>query len=260
MTARARPSLRRVLALLFVAGSAIAEGPSRWTGTSGGFHVTINDKSVVVSGSNGTRVIPLSLSSGPESGGSDGDSYSESYTPLSLVGPYLSLAQESSASLAGAAHVSSVRDFVTFDLREPSRPASPGRPSGSQTPPALTRWFTEEQLVSALKKDSFVVKQLNLPRPGMDSLKSLADAFSVLNNCRFSLGDGSMTNFAFYELKGHGQVAVRVRLVNSCIADDEFNQLGLLLPVPRELETDLRAAATGHQGFLMKDSRRLFGR
>jgi hypothetical protein len=253
-----RRSLSRVLALLFVAGSATAEDPSRWTGTSAGLHVTITDKTVVVSDSNGTRVIPLSVSSELKSEGSDVESYSDSYTPLSLVGPYLSLAHETSASLSGAAHVQSVRDFVTFDLRGPSQPASPGR-AGPQTQLALTRWFTEEQLVSVLKKDPFVAQQLKLPRPGMDSLKALADAFNVLNDCHFSLGDGSMTNFAFYELKGHGDVAVRVRLVNSCIVDDEFKQLGLLLPVPPELEIDLRAAAAGH-GFLMKDSRRLFGR
>jgi hypothetical protein len=69
-----------------------------------------------------------------------------------------------------------------------------------------------------------------------------------------------MTSFAFYELKDRAQVAIRVGLVNSCIVGDEFKQLGLLLPVPHALETDLKAAATGRQGFLMKDSRRLLGR
>jgi hypothetical protein len=243
-----------------VAGSTTAEDPSRWTGTSGGLHVTISDKTVVVSDSNGTREIPLNVSSESKSEGSDVESYSDRYTPLSLVGPYLSLAREYSASLSGAAHVQSVREFVTLDLRNPNGSASSSRASGPQAPIALTRWFTEEQLVSVLKKDSFVAKQLKLPRPGLDSLKALASAFDILNNCRFSLGDGSMTNFAFYELKAHGQVAVRVRLVNSCISDDENNQLGLLLPVPHELETDLKAAAPGRQGFLMKDSRKLFAR
>jgi len=260
MTALPRPSLCRVLAVLFAVETTTAAGASLWTGTSGGLHVTISEKDVVVSDSKGTRKFPLSFSSDTKSDDSGVDSYSESYEPLSLVGPYLSLECESSESASGAAHVSSVRDFVTVDLRDPNRPGSSRRPPGSQTRVALTRWFTEEQLVSALKKDSFVSQQLRLPRAGMDSLKALADAFSILNNCRFSLGDGSMSSFAFYGLEVHSQVAVRVGLTNSCIVGDEFKQLGLLLQVPPGLETDLKAAATGRQGFLMKDSRRLFGR
>ena len=249
MTALPRQSLYRILVLLFTAGSTTAAGASLWTGTSGGLRVTISQKEVVASDSSGTRVFPLSLSSDTKSAVPDLDSHSGSYEPLSLVGPYLSLEREISESLSGAAHVSSVRDFVALDLKEPNLPEI-----------SLTRWFTEEQLVSVLKKDSFVAQQLRLPRAGMDSLKTLADAFKILNNCRFSLGDGSMTSFAFYELKGRDQVAVRIGLNNSCIVGDEFKQLGLLLPVPPALETDLRAAATGRQGFLMKDSRKLFGR
>lgn len=137
--------------------------------------------------------------------------------------------------------------FVTVDLRKPGRPVP------------LTRWFTEEQLLSALKKDQFLARQVKLPLSGVDSLKALVSAFARLNDCHFSTPDDRMESFAFHALKDGGLVAVRFGLLHSCLGDNEVRQLGLLLPVPPSLEEDLKAAAQGRHGFLMKDSNKLLG-
>ncbi len=93
----------------------------------------------------------------------------------------------------------------------------------------------------------------------MDSLADLASVFARLNDCHFSIVDGRMESFAFYALNDDRQVAVRIGLLNSCLSDNEVRQLGLLLPVPPSLENDLKAAAQGRHGFLMRASPKLFG-
>lgn len=243
-----RPGQCGVLALLLGAVSTIAAGSFRWTGTSGGLRVTISDKDVVAADSKGIKLFSLrELFPNFESDDPDVDTQSAIYRPLSLVGPYLGLERDGSSFTPGAAHASIENGFVTLDLRKRERPVS------------LTQWFTEEQLVSALKKDPFLAQQLKLPLSGVESLEGLASAFSRLNDCHFSIVDGRMETFAFYTLKDDGLVAVRFGLFNSCSSDNEVRQLGLLLPVPPSLENDLKAAAQGRHGFLMKDSRKLFG-
>lgn len=228
--------------------STIAAGSFRWTGTSGGLRVTINDKDVVAADSKGVRLFSLrELFPNSESDDPDVETQSAIYRPLSLVGPYMSLERDGSSYTPGAAHASIENEFVTLDLRERRRPVP------------LTQWFTEEQLVSALKRDSFLAREVKLPLSGVDSLKGIVTAFARLNDCHFAILDERMESFAFYALKDDGRVAVRVGLLNSCLSDSDVRQLGLLLPVPRSLEEDLKAAAQGRHGFLMKDSGKLLG-
>ena len=238
-----------VIALLLSAAALMAWSPSRWTGTSGGLRVTITDKDVVAVDSKGAKTFSLQLSSHEGSDAADADSTSVDYGPLSLVGPYLSLERELATSSPGAAHVSPLRDFVTLDVR-------------SVGPVSLKRWFTEEQLMAVLTQDRFVMEKLKLPRPGMSSLKDLVDGFSLLNDCHFSLGEGGMESFAFYDLDRQGRVAIRIGLTHTCLSGDpdDRRQLGVLLPIPPSLESDLKAAATREHGFLMKDGRKLFKR
>lgn len=243
-----RPGPGGALALLLGAVFAIAAGSFRWTGTSGGLRVTISDKDVVAADSMGIRLFSLrELFPDFKSDDPDVDTHSAIYRPLSLVGPYLSLESNGSSFTPGAAHASIENRFVTLDLRKREGPVS------------LTRWFTEGQLVSALKNDPFLAQQSKLPLSGVDSLEAFATAFARLNDCHLSIVDGRLESFAFHTLKGDGLVAVRFGIPNSCLGDNEIRQLGLLLPVPPSLENDLKAAAQGRHGFLMKDARKLFG-
>jgi hypothetical protein len=225
----------------------MAAGSKRWTGTSGGLHVTITQGDVVAADAKGARLFSLrELFPNVESDDPNVDTYSASYRPLSLVGPYLSLERDGGASAPGAAHAQPDRGFVTLDLRKPERSVP------------LTRFFTEQQVLSAFRKDGFLAT-LKVPLAGVDSLKALTDAFAKLNDCHVELGEGHFESFAFHSLNGDGLVAVRFGLQNTCLTDPEIRQLGLLLPVPPTLESDLKAAAERRHGFLMKDSKRVFG-
>jgi hypothetical protein len=243
------PKRRLVVGFLLCAAATLAQGPTRWTGTSGGFRVTITDKDVVATNSKGAKTfsLPLADHMGPDPG--DDDSTSQDLSPLSLVGPYLSLERELVTSSPGAAHPSSLRDFVTLDVRDVG-------------PVSLKRWFTEEQLMAVLSQDRFVMEKLKLPRPGVTSLKDLADGFSLMNDCHFSFGENVLESFAFYDLDRQGRVAIRIGLTHTCISGDpaDRSQLGVLLPIPPSLESDLKAAAKREHGFLMKDSRKIFRR
>ena len=242
-----RTGLRGVLALLLGAVSTLAAGAIRWSGTSDGLRVTVTDEDVVAADSKGTRLFSLrEFFPNFESDDPDVDTQSAIYRPLSLVGPYLSLERQGSSFTPGAAHAAIDNAFVTLDLRKRERPVS------------LTRWFTEEQLLSALKKDPFLAQQSRLPLSGMSSLEAFASAFARLNDCHLSIVDGRMESFAFYALK-EGGVAVRFGIPNSCLSDNQIRQLALVLPIPPSLEDHLQSAASRRHGFLMKDSRKLFG-
>jgi hypothetical protein len=245
---RRKPDARFLVGLLLAALSMTAASAFRWTGMSGGIRVTISEKDVLAKDPGGKKVFSLRELYGPDiaSDDPDVDTQSTLYRPLSLVGPYLSLDREASGFTPGAAHVWTQNEFVTLDLTEPKRPV------------ALTRWFSEQQLLAALNSDPFLSERLKLPRKGVESLAALAGVFSRANDCRLSIGDGPIESFAFYSLEPEGKVAVRVGLVNSCI-QEPMTQLGLLLPVPPSLTQDLKAAAERRHGFLMKGAGTLIG-
>ena len=159
-TVRRRPGQCLALALLLGTVSAIAASSLRWTGTSGGLRVAISDKDVVAADSNGIRSFSLKeLFPNFESDDPEVDTHSAIYRPLSLVGPYLSLERDGSSFTPGAAHASIENGFVTLDLRKRERPVS------------LTRWFTEDQLLSALKKSSGVKEMVHAAGGDTDEIK-----------------------------------------------------------------------------------------
>src|SRR5260370_30891425 len=183
---RCRPSLRYLLVLFFAASSAIAASPFRWSGESGSLRVTITDRDVVAVDSSGKRVFSLAAPSGPDIVWDKPavDGQSTLYRPLSLVGPYLSFESAASGMTPDAAHVWTLNRFVTLDLMGPKRPV------------ALTRWFSEQQLLAALNSDPYLAERLKLPRKGVESLAALAGVFSRANDCRLSIGDGPIESFA----------------------------------------------------------------
>ncbi len=176
------------------------------------------------------------------------------------VGKYLSVDQLDTGYVPGAAHDWSTRYLQTINL-------------DTGKPVALTDLFPEKAIFSALMNDP-VIKQalaservkerLNGKSPA--SLTELKQAVAgwVSPDGRFSL-DGLGDHFTFHHLKGE-QVAVRLSLPYGVEAyRGTMSQLGLYLPIPAGLETELKRAAatedgTGRKaGMLWSEAEQKFG-
>lgn len=195
-------------------------------------------------------------------------SYTLEFKLLSLVGSLLSY-QESEDSYCsqvdgpGWNHPSNQISYHTIDLNQPSRLIS------------LTDFFSEAELLRALLSDPAVKKALNsAERPGAP--RTLAELLKandggnleiepVLSTaespkgCGFFFPEHALSQFAFHHLENNN-VAVRLSLEPSSGAcHSAHSQLGVLLPIPRLLEAPLTSAQSRAEGFLMNDTKQLFG-
>jgi hypothetical protein len=258
-----------LISLEAVVVTALLAGPGKpaWTGESGGVHVAISESDIVAILSDRADAQTLfSLAARhrarlPElekdalkladeiAAGKDDPTDTvarvvETYQPLSLVGPYLSLRRWSGDDWPGQMHPSGQGDFEVIDLRTPGKAVT------------LAQLFPESALLAALLADD-VVQGFVDGHP-----KTLAAFFQAAgrSDLACALGPGMLESFAFYDVVG-GKVAVRIGM-DDCAAGGMarglITELGILLRIPPALRADLAGARDGSSGFLMKTARRSF--
>jgi hypothetical protein len=168
------------------------------------------------------------------------------YRPLSSVGPYLSL-EEAEFCDCGGAHPTAVKRFRSIDLSRPT-PA----------PADLTAIYPVPVILAALRDDPAVSKILppskpeSLPR----LLSTLQDLTVKVKDCEYGFNEDLLRSFAFYDLK-ETSVSVRLSLpAAEEVCRGEMTQLGLPMPIPESLRTQLLDAKNHRAGLLMIDAPR----
>lgn len=169
----------------------------------------------------------------------DGDSTTE-YTPLSLVGPYLSLQVSEGGFWPGMPHPSGTSHFKVIDVRDPQRLL------------ALDELFPPDALRDALVKDPIVAEYLASKPAAPRTLAALVSELEhASDHDRWFSFLNLLKGFAFYGVAKDG-VAVRIGLPPLYdVPPYEITQLGIWLPIPPALRADLEAADAGTAGFLM---------
>jgi hypothetical protein len=173
---------------------------------------------------------------------------------LSVVGRIASVLDSSGGYCAGTAHPWASSVFRAIDL---SRSAT-----DAPVQIALTEVFPERDVLAALLADRFV--KAALAAAGQATPKSVAQLVEALKDspvragdCEFTFDERALTGFAFHH-RERERVAVRLSLPHRHEACRGMNtQLGLLLPVPEDLEGSLARADARTAGFLMKDQARV---
>ena len=179
---------------------------------------------------------------------------SVTFEVLSVVGPLVSLAESGGGDTPGAAHPSGYHVLRTRDVLR------------KDATPSLLDFFSEKDVVAALKADPFVRKFGN-PEKGFARAASLKDLLAALDrdwarenseapasDCGFEVSfDASMVEQFYFHHLEKGRVAVRVALAPAnewCNRIGGRTELGLLLPIPDALRGDLLEAQSGEAGFL----------
>lgn len=221
-----------------------------WQGASGGFQVKVTADDISATDSSGKTVMSLKkdfdeATKKDMSEAEEGWESSTSYTPRSLVGPYLTLEVFTSAYLGGA-HPMAGRTFTTIDLRSPEKPVT------------LLAWYDDKTVAGELAKDKVLKKYLTLKKGTAITMANLEKNFTEPEDCKFALTASSVDSFAFFSVE-KDKVAVRVGLSHACeVARGSLTQFGILLPIPAALASDLKAANEQKAGFLMKHAKHLF--
>lgn len=171
---------------------------------------------------------------------------------LSVVGTLVIIRETGDSYTPGTAHptrydVLHVRDFQRKDAK-----------------PSLLDFYTEKQLVQALKVDPWIRKFAD-PEGGFAEAATLKDLVASLDlewaqqnaehgDCAFdvSFSSGMVGNFFFHHVRGD-EVAVRIAVPPGsewCNRAEGGQQIGLLLPIPERIRDDLLEAVRGEAGFL----------
>ncbi|HWN99921.1 MAG TPA: hypothetical protein VNS63_11700 [Blastocatellia bacterium] len=194
-------------------------------------------------------------------------SYTLRFKLLSLTGSILSY-EETESSYCGTekgpgwAHPSDQTTYRVLDLNQVDKPVR------------LTDYFSESEILRALLADPLVGSALKqagaAEKPA--SIGSLLKLFSERQlqlepqagtaespkECTFIFPEDPLTQFAFHHTE-NDKVAVRLSLdPASGACRTAHAELGILLPISNKVAAAIAAANSGSQGFLMKDSQRLF--
>jgi hypothetical protein len=195
--------------------------------------------------------------------------YEQRFRLLSVVGPILSyeLSEDSYCKDAdgswGWPHPDSGVRYSVIDLNHPGERVS------------LTSLFPKASILKALLNDPLVRRALmarGAPAPGTLSdfarliedstpleLEPTGGTKQAPRGCPFRLPDDFLSQFAFHHVED-GMVAVRLILepgVGACRT--AHTELGLLLPIPQSLKSELAQGGVLRQGFLPKDHLKMFG-
>lgn len=252
------PALRLWTGALALAVSApvalLAAPKTTWRATSGGCEWQGTSKDIKVFGaareslSLARMLFPKATKSGPD----DDDGYTV-YTctvrPLSLVGRLLSYRRDD--YWEGGAHPSGSIGFEVYK-------------AGKKTAPKLTDLFPDSQVLAALLADPIVKRVMK--REKIAAKKTSAELVEALklkyfggeDDMKFNFPGDLLSQYAFHHLEGD-KVAVRL----SCPWGTEIyrfqsTQLGLLLKAPAHLKGPLERAASGKEGFLMREADRRY--
>jgi hypothetical protein len=254
--------------------------PAIWTGKSGGFAIrwTTADLQarslkrpgrLIFSAAQLSRRAFQTFISPPNLDGSEERiTYERQFTLLSVVGSIVSLRDELYYNIQPSAHPGLEIRFTAIDLAKPGAVPDPWateegfslKKSGKVA--KLTDYFPEKEVLKALLNDAIIQETL-----GGESPSSLAKLFKLLKDRRIEINGVPyllprdwLTRFAFHHLQGN-KVAVRLGLPSAGGAARGLHaELGLLLPIPPALKKSLTLAASGKEGFLMADRKKLAGK
>jgi hypothetical protein len=239
----------------------MTEGQSIWRGLVDNYGVEWSDSDLVVfrvapeqealfsAGRNARTMFEQEWASWQGDDNGMGDEffceYSRDIKLLSVVGPIISYRTGTYINCYGTAHPSSYTDFMAFDARKSSE---------SHTP-SLTDYFPKDAILKALLGDKVVKEALSEMEAGTPgTLDELVSKLSTwMSKCEYSFPEDFLTRFAFWEVKGD-KVAVRIGLPHGCeAARGNLTQLGIWLPIPKDLSEAFANAADKEAGILMKD-------
>ncbi len=254
------------LAAALLAFAADAAAQVIWRGRSGGFDITWSEDDVTARRvSDGVRVLSLKRQFDREwdrpRGGDENEvrEVYQAFRVLSVVGSVISL-EEAWYCDCGGAHPIAYAGFVAYDLAA----STPDAPDTA----AVTRLLDEAPLVRALSADPIIravmdsaeVREVRSLAALMDTARWIGVEVDtpIEQGCSFAMGDRFPGHFALHHVEGD-HVAVRFSLSHDVeICRGRMVQVGVLVPVPPRLRSDLAAAEARTAGFLMNDARRLF--
>jgi hypothetical protein len=250
-----------------------------WTGKSGGFTICWTPSDIqarplkkpgrlAFSAAQLSRLGFQTFISPPNLDGNEEHiTYERKFTLLSVVGSIVSLKDELYYEITPSAHPGWEIRFTAIDLAKPGKvPDTWANEEGLNLKKLgkvakLTDYFPEQGVLKALLNHASI--QEALPE---ESPQSLAKLFDFLKGQRIEIqGDpytfpqDFLTRFAFHHLEGD-RVAVRLGLLSGEGAARGWHaELGLLLPIPPALKKSLSLAASGQEGFLMENRKKLAG-
>lgn len=171
---------------------------------------------------------------------------SESYSVLSVVGPWISY-EEFSSGYTGGAHPYAHTAYTLRDVTKASGTFS------------LFDVFPEKEVLQALKADTFVRKHIG-DQKAFDAAKTVNDMLQSLEPGEDCVGfhyglDSVKRSVVFHHVEGK-KVAVRISFPydNEACRGNKF-VVGILLNIPASLKPALDRAAQRTEGFLMKDAK-----
>lgn len=242
----------------------------QWSGKTSGLEVTVTKTDLVVKDLASKQEV-LSLAklaqreidrSRPAPGVENASEYYANWSaePLSLVGNILSL-QTSYEGYSGGAHVNHRTIYHAIDLKrfasavKDAKADSP-HPLDSAFAARLDQIFPEEALLSKLKEDSYLKKNLV-----MTPFKTLTDFLKTgvieASTCEFLWSPDVLQQFAFSEIRGT-QVGIRMGLTHGCeIKRGNLTKIGITMPAPQAIQGQLDGAKSGKTGFLLMSSQKL---
>jgi hypothetical protein len=176
---------------------------------------------------------------------------------LSIVGTLVAYRQSGGGYTPGAAHptrydVLTVRDLARKDVT-----------------PSLLDYYSEKQIVQALKADPYVRKFAN-PEGSFaqaTTLSALVEALDLewakehgeAGDCAYDVWfTTEMVGRFFFHHMTKDQVAVRIEIPPGsewCNRLSGTQQIGLLLPIPAKLRQELLGAQRGEAGFLAANAK-----
>jgi hypothetical protein len=191
--------------------------------------------------------------------------YERKFTLLSVVGSIVSLRDELYYEITPSAHPGGEIRFTAIDLAKPGKvPDTWANEEGLNLKKLgqvamLTDYFPEQEVLKALFNNAIIKKIV-----GGESPSSLTELIQLLNGIEMNgvpclIPSDFLTRFAFHQLQGD-RVAVRLGLPSVGGAFRSFHgELDLLLPIPPALKNSLALAASGKEGFLMADRKKIAG-
>lgn len=250
-----------------------------WTGKSGGFAIRLTTADIQARPLKKPGRLAFSAAqlarrgfqrfiSPPQLDGSEKHiTYEREFTLLSVVGSIISLRDELYYEITPSAHPGGEIRFTAIDLAKPGEVPDPlaTEEGFSQQKlgkvAMLTDYFPEKEVLQALLANAMIKEIL-----GGESPSSLANLLQFLqdqpiekNEVPCLIPGDFLTRFTFHQLQGD-RVAVHLGVPSAGGAFRSFHaELDLRLPIPPALKNSLTLAASGQEGFLMADRKKIAG-
>jgi hypothetical protein len=273
MNERVRSAALPLLVIALGPGDAGAAGPRTWKADGVTFELTASDFKAWTGERTGSPAVSIAALLAAEKkkfdgyaqdlakelAGPDPPRWGEStmtesttFEVLSVVGTLVAIRESSGSYTPGAAHPTRYDVLHVRDL---------ARKDGS---PSLLDYFSDKQLVHALKADPWIRRFAN-PEGGFAGAATLSDLVDALDvqyaqeqgeegDCTFDVSFSTeLVHQFFFHHVARDKVAVRIAIGPGsewCNRLGGGQQVGLLLPIPERLREHLLKADRGEAGFL----------